>query len=90
MPSEMSGHRVLSSTPASGFCWCHPRDEVPHHMSLSVSFSSDILTICCCLVETLKMSLSDSVITIPRVLLEENHNHCWRDHAGAAGSYALL
>nr|XP_057943320.1 microtubule-associated protein 6 homolog isoform X3 [Doryrhamphus excisus] len=39
----------------------------------------------------LKKSFSDLVITIPRVLLEENHNHCWKDpnHGGAAESYDL-
>ncbi|KAM6984166.1 microtubule-associated protein 6 homolog isoform 3-T3 [Tautogolabrus adspersus] len=39
----------------------------------------------------LRTSLSDSVIIIPRVLLEENHHHCWRELSpgGAEESYAL-
>ncbi|CAJ1064530.1 microtubule-associated protein 6 homolog isoform X4 [Xyrichtys novacula] len=39
----------------------------------------------------LTTSLSDSVIIIPRVLLEENHSHCWSEpsHGGAQESYAL-
>lgn len=39
----------------------------------------------------LKTRFSDPVIIIPRVLLEENHNHFWKElsQGGAAASYAL-
>ena len=85
----MSGHRVLSSTQPNDLLLFALR-EMPHHVSLSVSFFSGFLTICC-LLEMLKTSLSDPVIIIPRVLLEENHSHCWTEPnlGGAAGSYAL-
>lgn len=45
----------------------------------------------CCLLEMLRTRYSDPVIIIPRVLLEEDHNHLWREVSlgGAAGSYAL-
>lgn len=84
--SEMSSHRVLSS--AHYLLVLGPR-EMLHHVSLSVSFSA-ILTMCC-LLEMLKTRFSDPVIIIPRMLLEENHNHRWIDPdlGEVAASYAL-
>lgn len=63
--------------------------ELPHLVSLSFSFFG-VLTMCC-LLEMLRTRFSDPVIIIPRVLLEEDHSHLWREASlgGAAGSYAL-